>query len=91
MSLKLRILTTGNCSLSDASAACLSPSNSRKGHRPLIPDFLLKHKREGRFITAVPALGWDQQAGLNLGVVGFLFDNDKKDDPFFRSTPYRSP
>lgn len=57
--------------------------------RPLIPDFLLKDKREGRYITAVPAIGWDQQAGLNLGVVGFLFDNGKKDDPFFRTTPYR--
>ncbi len=57
--------------------------------RPLIPDFLLKDKREGRFITAVPAIGWDQQAGLNLGVVGFLFDNGSKDDPFFRTTPYR--
>ena len=57
--------------------------------RPFIPDFLLKDKREGRFITAVPAIGWDQQAGLNLGVVGFLFDNGTKDDPFFRTTPYR--
>jgi outer membrane protein assembly factor BamA len=57
--------------------------------RPLIPDFLLKDKREGRFITAVPVIGWDQQAGLNLGVVGFLFDNGTKDDPFFRTTPYR--
>jgi hypothetical protein len=57
--------------------------------RPLIPDFLLKDKREGRFVTAVPALGWDQQAGFNLGVVGFLFDNGTKDDPFFRTTPYR--
>ena len=57
--------------------------------RPLIPDFLLKDKREGRFVTAVPAIGWDQQAGLNLGVVGFLFNNGKKDDPLFRTMPYR--
>ena len=57
--------------------------------RPLIPDFLLKDKREGRFVTAVPAIGWDEQAGLTLGVVGFLFNNGKKDDPFFRTTPYR--
>jgi len=57
--------------------------------RPLIPDFLLKDKREGRYITAVPAIGWDQQAGLNLGAVAFLFDNGTKDDPFFRTTPYR--
>jgi hypothetical protein len=57
--------------------------------RPFIPDFLLKDKREGRFITAVPAIGWDQQAGVTLGVVGFLFNNGRKDDPFFRTTPYR--
>jgi len=57
--------------------------------RPFIPDFLLKDKREGRYITAVPAIGWDQQAGVNLGVIGFLFDNGNKDDPFFRTTPYR--
>ncbi len=57
--------------------------------RPLIPDFLLKDKREGWFVTVVPAIGWDQQAGFNLGLVGFLFDNGKKDDPFFRTTPYR--
>ena len=35
--------------------------------RPLIPDFLFKDKREGHFITAVPAIGWDQKAELNLG------------------------
>jgi len=57
--------------------------------RPFIPDFLLKDKREGHFVTAVPAIAWDEQAGLTLGVVGFLFDNGKKDDPFFRTTPYR--
>jgi len=57
--------------------------------RPLIPDFLLKDKRAGRFITAVPAIGWDQQAGLNLGVVAFLLNNGSEDDPFFRTTPYR--
>jgi hypothetical protein len=57
--------------------------------RPLIPDFLLKDKREGRYITAVPAIGWDEQAGVTLGVVGFLFNNGTKDDPFFRTTPYR--
>jgi hypothetical protein len=57
--------------------------------RPLIPDFVLKDKREGHFITAVPALGWDEQAGFILGIVGFLFDNGKKDDPFFRTAPYR--
>ena len=57
--------------------------------RPFIPDFLIKDKREGRYVTAVPAIGWDQDAGFNIGVIGFLFDNGTKDDPFFRTTPYR--
>jgi hypothetical protein len=57
--------------------------------RPFIPDFLLKDKREGRFVTGAPGISWEQQAGLKLSVVGFLFDNGKKDDPFFRTAPYR--
>jgi len=57
--------------------------------RPLIPDFLLKDKREGHFVTGAPGIGWDQQAGVTLAVVGFLFDNGTKDDPFFRTAPYR--
>jgi outer membrane protein assembly factor BamA len=57
--------------------------------RPFIPDFLLKDKREGHFVTGAPGISWDQQAGLTLAVVGFLFDNGKKDDPFFRTAPYR--
>ena len=57
--------------------------------RPFIPDFLLKDKREGRFITGAPGISYDQQAGLVLAVIGFLFDNGTKDDPFFRTAPYR--
>ena len=57
--------------------------------RPFIPNFLLKDKREGRFITGAPGISWDSQAGLTMAVVGFLFDNGKKDDPFFRTAPYR--
>lgn len=57
--------------------------------RPLIPDFLLKDKREGHFITGAPGISWDQQAGLTMALVGFLFDNGRKDDPFFRTAPYR--
>jgi hypothetical protein len=67
----------------------LVPRPDFLNRRPFIPDFLLKDKRDGSFVTAVPAIGWDQQAGLTLGVVGFLFNNGKKDDPFFRTTPYR--
>lgn len=57
--------------------------------RRFIPDFLLKDKPEGRFVTGVPAIAWDQETGLTLGVLGFLFDNGQKADPFFRTTPYR--
>jgi hypothetical protein len=57
--------------------------------RPLIPDFLLKDKREGHFVTGAPGISWDQRGGATFSVVGFLFDNGKKDDPFFRTAPYR--
>jgi hypothetical protein len=57
--------------------------------RPFIPNFLLKDKREGRFVTGAPGISWDSQAGLTMAVLGFLFDNGKKDDPFFGTAPYR--
>jgi hypothetical protein len=67
----------------------LVPRPDFLNRRPLIPDFLLKDKREGHFVTGAPGMSYDQQAGLTLAVVGFLFDNGKKDDPFFRTAPYR--
>lgn len=54
-----------------------------------IPDFLLKNKKEGRYITAFPALGWDPDTGFNIGAYIQLFNNKKKEDPFFNITPYR--
>jgi hypothetical protein len=67
----------------------LVPRPDFLSRRPLIPDFLLKDKREGHFVTGAPGVSYDQQGGLTLSVVGFLFDNGKKDDPFFRTAPYR--
>ena len=57
--------------------------------RPFIPDFLLRNKKEGINIQPIPAIGYDAEQGLNLGVLGEIFNNGSKDDPFFRTAPYR--
>lgn len=58
-------------------------------NRPYIPDLLLKDKREGFYVTGIPALGWDAEEGLNVGAFFELFWNGSKDDPLFRTAPYR--
>jgi hypothetical protein len=57
--------------------------------RPYIPDSLLKDKREGRYVTAVPAIGFDPEEGFGLGVLAEFYDNGKRDDPYFATAPYR--
>ena len=54
-----------------------------------LPEWLLKNKREGRYVTGVPAIGFDTEAGFNGGVLLEIFDNGSREDPFFRVTPYR--
>ena len=53
------------------------------------PDFLLQTKREGRYFTPMPIVGWDPDVGFSLGAMANFFDNGKKTDPLFRYTPYR--
>jgi hypothetical protein len=57
--------------------------------KPYLPEWLLRNKREGRYVTAVPAIGFGSEEGFNIGVLAEFFDNGSRDDPFFRSTPYR--
>jgi Omp85 superfamily domain len=57
--------------------------------RPTLPDFLLEHKRDGFYLTAMPAIGFDTDTGLNLGAFAELYWNGSPTDPYFRSTPYR--
>jgi hypothetical protein len=59
-------------------------------NKPYIPDLLLKDKREGRYVTGIPAIGWDAEEGFTLGGFAELYDNGSRDDPFFRTAPYRS-
>jgi hypothetical protein len=58
-------------------------------NRSFIPDELLREKREGRYFTAIPAIGWDAEEGFNLGAFVEFFDNGSREDPFFRTAPYR--
>jgi hypothetical protein len=50
----------------------------------------LKDKREGTFVTGLPQLGSDPINGQGIGGDLFIYDNGKKDDPYFKYTPYRS-
>lgn len=57
--------------------------------KPSLPDLLLKDKRENRYLTGFPAIGWDPETGFNYGAAVQWFDNGPADSPFFRYTPYR--
>jgi hypothetical protein len=56
---------------------------------PELPDLLLKDKRQGTYFTGVPAIGYDDERGGQLGVLGEWYDNGSWEDPYFRSSPYR--
>lgn len=58
-------------------------------NKPFIPDALLIDKREGTYMTGIPAIGWDQEEGFNIGAIVEFYDNGSRDDPFFRTAPYR--
>lgn len=58
-------------------------------HKRKVPELLLKEKKEGRYIVPIPIIGWDPDTGFNLGAGIYFFQNGKKDDPFFKITPYR--
>jgi hypothetical protein len=65
------------------------PPPSFASRKPQMPEFLLKNKREGWFFTGFPAIGWDPDTGFNIGAAAQIYNNGKKDSPFFRITPYR--
>lgn len=50
----------------------------------------LKNKKEGNYATGLPQFGSDPVNGQGIGADLFLFNNGKKDDPYFQFTPYRS-
>ena len=66
----------------------LPPPDFLSNKTPL-PDLLLKDKREDRYFTGFPAIGWHPEAGFSLGAAVQRYDNGPSDSPFFRYTPYR--
>jgi len=54
-----------------------------------MPDALLSDKREGKYFTGFPAVGYDDELGFMYGAIAEWFDNGPKDSPFFAYTPYR--
>ncbi len=59
-------------------------------NKPFIPDLMLKDKREGKYVTGIPAVGWDAEEGFNMGGFAEWYNNGSKTDPFFRTAPYRT-
>ncbi len=57
-------------------------------YKPRMPEFLLKHKEEGWVFTGFPAIGWDPDTGFNIGAMLQIYNNGKKDSPFFDITPF---
>ncbi|MBW3467347.1 Omp85 family outer membrane protein [Arthrospiribacter ruber] len=50
----------------------------------------LESKREGWYLTGLPKIGYDPIQGFGFGAEGEIFNNGKREDPFFAYTPYRS-
>ncbi|MCC5920484.1 MAG: outer membrane protein assembly factor [Cyclobacteriaceae bacterium] len=46
-------------------------------------------KKENWFVTGLPRFGFDPIQGGEIGAGILLFNNNTRDDPFFRYTPYR--
>ncbi len=57
-------------------------------NRPELPELILKEKAEGRYVTGLPLIGWDPDAGFKFGGIFNLFDNGPKEDPYFRISEY---
>ncbi|MCP4133412.1 MAG: BamA/TamA family outer membrane protein [bacterium] len=49
---------------------------------------VLEKKREGWYPSGMPLLNFDSDNGLGLGGRLILFYNGKKDDPYFKNSPY---
>lgn len=54
-----------------------------------VPDQLIKEKREGRYWTAFPAIGWDPETLFTFGALAQIYDNGPANSPFFYYAPYR--
>lgn len=66
------------------------PRPAFMSEKPVMPDILLKDKREDFYVTGFPVIGVDDEEGVTLGAKLQLFNNGSRYDPFFRSSPYRS-
>lgn len=51
--------------------------------KPRIPDFTLKDKKEGWYVTGIPLIGSDPDSGFNYGASIQRYDDGSKHSPFF--------
>jgi outer membrane protein assembly factor BamA len=65
-----------------------APPEIMRNKRP-IPEFLLKNKREGRYLTGLPVIGSTPESGIIYGGTLQWYDNGTRDDPFFSYAPYQ--
>lgn len=57
--------------------------------RPFIPDRLLRDKKEDWYLTILPGVGYNENKGVVVAGLAEVYYNGKRDDPFFRTAPYR--
>lgn len=57
--------------------------------KPELPDFMLREKREGSYVTILPAISSDPDTGVMVGGFVEFYQNGSEQDPFFRTAPYR--
>lgn len=65
----------------------IEPPSFARYKKPM-PNILLRNKDEGFYATPFPIIGVDPDTGINVGAAAQLYQNGKKDSPFFRITPY---
>lgn len=55
---------------------------------PEIPADVLEKKKEGWYTTFLPIVTYNSDNGLGYGARVVEYNNGKKDDPYFKNTPY---
>ncbi len=70
------------------SSLLCSPYSYAQEEPGKLPDDILAKKREGNYITGVPAIAFSPDSGFIYGVVLFHYTNGNRTDPRFDYTPY---
>lgn len=58
-------------------------------NKRVIPDFVLRDKKAGKYFTGIPLIGYDPEQGFNYGLAVQRYFNGPRDSPYFTHAPYR--